>query len=64
MVNQLKQIAPQRRISSISLDPGCAIRDHNRLFPRSGLMLAFWLSLIYLAIWLACMALSLAMDAG
>ncbi len=65
MVNQLKQIAtPQRRISAIFLDPSCIIREHNRLFPRSGLMLAFWLSIIYLLVWLACMALSLAMDAG
>jgi hypothetical protein len=65
MVNQLKQIAaPERRISSIFLDLLRIISEHNRLFPKSGLLLAFWLSLIYLAIWLAGMVLSLATDFG
>jgi len=65
ILDQLKHVAAlERRISSIFLDPRCIIREHNRLFPRSGLMLAFWLSLVYLVIWLACMALSLALDAG
>ncbi len=65
MVNQLKQIAPtERRISSIFLDLCRIIREHNRLFPQSGLLLAFWLSLIYLAIWLSGMVLSLATDLG
>ncbi len=65
MVNQLKQIAsPERRISSIFLDLRSIIREHSRVFPQSGLVLAFWLSLIYLAIWLAGMVLSLATDLG
>ncbi len=65
MVNQLKEIAAtEGRISSIFLDLRRIIREHNRLFPQSGLLLAFWLSLIYLAIWLARMVLSLAMDLG
>ncbi len=65
MVNQLKQIAsPERRISSIFLDLRSIVREHSRLFPQSGLLLAFWLSLIYLAIWLAGMVLSLATGLG
>jgi len=65
MMTQLKQIAgPEQRIYSISLDPRCIIREHSRLFPQSDLMLAFWLSIICLVIWLACMALSLVMDLG
>ncbi len=65
MVNQLKQIgATERRISSIFLDLRRIIREHNRLFPQSDLQLAFWLTLIYLAIWLTGMVLSLATDLG
>ncbi len=65
MVSQLKQnAATERRISSIFLDLRRIIREHSRLFPQSGLLLAFWLSLIYLAIWLAGMVLSLATDLG
>jgi len=65
ILDQLKNVAAlERRISSILLDPRCIIREHNRFFPQSELMLAFWLSIIYLVIWLACMALSLAMDSG
>ncbi len=65
MVNQLKQIAsPERSISSIFLDLRSIIREYGRLFPQSGLLLAFWLSLIYLAIWLAGMVLSLATGLG
>ena len=65
MVSQLMQIvAPERRISANFLDPRLIIREHNRLFPQSGLMLAFWLSIIYLVIWLSGMALGLAMDVG
>jgi len=63
ILDQLKRVAArERRISSILLDPRCIIREHNRFFPQSELMLAFWLSLICLVIWLACMALSLALD--
>lgn len=63
MVNQLKHTAASKRmISAISLNPGRIIREYNRLFPQSGLVLAFWLSLIYLVVWLSSMLLSLAMD--
>ena len=42
MVRQLVEIvAPERRISSSFLDPRLIIREHNRLFPQSELMLAF-----------------------
>jgi hypothetical protein len=62
MISQLKQVPTlERRISSIFFDPRRIIREHNRLFPRSGLMLAFWLSIIYLVVWLTGIALSLAM---
>ena len=65
ILDELRHVAAlERRISSIFLDPRCIIREHNRFFPQSELMLAFWLSIIYLVIWLACMALSLAMDSG
>ena len=65
MVRQLVEIvAPERRISSSLLDPRLIIREHNRLFPQSELMLAFWLSIIHLVICLSGMALSLAMDVG
>ena len=65
MVSQLAEIvAPERRISANFLDPRLIIREHNRLFPQSTLVLAFWLSIIHLVIWLSGMALSLAMDAG
>ena len=65
MVRQLMEIiAPERRISSSFLDPRLIIREHNRLFPQSELMLAFWLSIIHLVIRLSGMALSLAMDVG
>jgi hypothetical protein len=65
MVGQLVQIVtPERRISSSFLNPRLIIREHNRLFPQSELMLAFWLSIIHLVICLSGMALSLAMDIG
>jgi hypothetical protein len=65
MVSQLTKIAnPERRVSANFLDPRLIIREHNRLFPQSTLMLVFWLSIIHLVIWLSGMALSLAMDVG
>jgi len=65
MVSQLmKIVAPERRISSNFLDPRLIVREHNRLFPQSGLMLAFWLSIIHLVVWLSGLVLSLAMDVG
>ncbi len=60
MVNQLKQAAPTEPRISIFLDLRRIISEHNRLFPQSGLMLAFWLSVIILFIWLACAVFSLA----
>jgi hypothetical protein len=47
MANQLKQVAPTERRASIFLDLPWIIREHNRLFPQSGPMLAFWLSVIF-----------------
>lgn len=65
MVSQLtKIVASERRICSNFLDPRTIINEHNRLFPQSELMLAFWLSIIQLVICLSGMALSLAMDVG
>lgn len=65
MVSQLtKIVASERRICSNFLDPRNIINEHNRLFPQSELMLAFWLSIIQLVICLSGMALSLAMDVG
>ena len=65
MVNQLRQIAgTERRISSIFLDLPRVIREYSRLFLKSGLLLAFWVSLIYFAIWLTAMVLCLATDLG
>jgi hypothetical protein len=63
MANRLKQIAPtERRISSNFLKLPRIIREYERLFPRSGPMLAFWLSLEFLLVWLTCMVFSLAMN--
>lgn len=62
MVDQI--VAPEQRISSNFLDPRLIIRGHNRLFPQSDLMLAFWLLIINLDIWLSGIALTLAMDVG
>ena len=59
MVSQLTKI-----VASNFLDPRNIINEHNRLFPQSELMLAFWLSIIQLVICLSGMALSLAMDVG
>jgi len=60
MANQLKHGGPAKRRASIFLDLPWIIGEHNRLFPRSGLMLTFWLSVIFLIVWLACVAFSLA----
>jgi hypothetical protein len=60
MANQLKQVAPTERRASIFLDLPWIIREHNRLFPQSGPMLAFWLSLIFLFVWLTGIVFSLA----
>jgi hypothetical protein len=60
MANRIKRTAPSERRASIFLDLPWIIREHNRLFPRSELMLAFWLSIIFLLVWLTCFVLSLA----
>ena len=61
MANRLRQIAPtKRRISSNLLELPWVIREHERLFPRSEPMLAFWLSVEFLLVWLTCMLFSLA----
>ena len=60
MANQLKQVAPTERRVSIFLDLPWIIREHSRLFPQSGSMLAFGLSVIFLLVWLTCMVFSLA----
>ncbi len=63
MADRLRQIAPtERRISSNFLELRWIIREHERLFPHSEPMLAFWLSLEFLLIWLTCMLFSLAMN--
>ena len=59
MANQLKQVAPGERKTSILLGLPWIIREHSRLFPQSGPMLAFWLSVIFLLVWLSCVAFSL-----
>jgi hypothetical protein len=59
MAHQLKQAAPSERKASALLNLPWIVREHNRSFPRSGPMLAFWLSLIFLVVWLACLAFSL-----
>jgi hypothetical protein len=59
MANQLKQVAPAERKTSVLLGLPWIIREHSRLFPQSGPMLAFWLSVIFLGVWLSCVAFSL-----
>lgn len=63
MANRLRQIVPtERRISYNFQELPRIIREHERLFPRSGTMLAFWLSVEFLLVWLTCMLFSLAMN--
>ena len=59
MANQLRQVAPAERKTSLLLGLPWIIREHNRLFPQSGPMLAFWLSVIFLVVWLTCVVFSL-----
>jgi hypothetical protein len=59
MAKQLKQAAPPRRRASLFLDLHRILREHYRLFPQSGAMLAFWLSVIFLLVWLTCIVFSL-----
>jgi hypothetical protein len=60
LARQLKQAAPTERKVSILLDLPSIIREHHRLFPQSMPMLAFWLSVIFLIVWLASLVFSLA----
>lgn len=60
LAKQLKQVAPTERKVSIFLDLPSIIREHHRLFPQSMPMLAFWLSVIFLIVWLASLVVSLA----
>lgn len=60
MATQLHQVAPGERRGSILLDLPKIIHEHNRRFPRSEPMLAFWLTIIFLLVWLSCLAVSLA----
>ena len=60
LAKQLKQGAPTERKVSIFLDLPSIIREHHRLFPQSMPMLAFWLSVIFLIVWLASLVVSLA----
>ena len=59
MANQLRQVAPAQRKTSIFLALPWILREHSRLFPQSGPMLAFWLSVIFLFVWLTCVVFSL-----
>ena len=59
MANQLKQAAPSERRASIWLDLPRIVREHHRLFPQSGPMLAFWLSVMFLLVWLTGLVFSL-----
>lgn len=60
MAKRLKRVAPTERRASLFLDLPWILREHNRQFPRSEMMLAFWLSIIFLLVWITCLALSLA----
>ena len=59
MANQLRQAAPAERKTSLLLGLPWIIREHSRLFPHSGPMLAFWLSVIFHVVWLTCVVFSL-----
>ena len=59
MANQLRQVVPAERKPSLLLGLPWIIREHSRLFPQSGPMLAFWLSVIFLVVWLTCVVFSL-----
>lgn len=59
MANQLRQATSSGRRASALLNLSSIVREHNRLFPRSGPMLAFWLLVIFLVVWLACLVFSL-----
>jgi len=58
MARQLGQSAPTGRKTSLLLDLPSILREHHRLFPQSGPMLAFWLAVIFLLVWTACSVFS------
>jgi len=63
MANRVRQIArTERRIAFNFLELPGIIREYQRLFPLSEPLLAFWLSLEFLLIWLTCMVFSLAVN--
>ena len=59
MANELKHAGSSDRRVPALLDLPWIVREHNRSFPRSGPMLAFWLSLVFLVVWISCLAVSL-----
>jgi uncharacterized protein involved in cysteine biosynthesis len=58
MADQLKRASSAERKTSVLLNLAGIVREHDRSFPRSELMLAFWLSIIFLVVWLACLVFS------
>ena len=59
MAEQLKRARPGERKAPTFLNLPGVVREYDRAFPRSGLMLAFWLSVIFLVVWVACLVFSL-----
>ena len=59
MAKQLKQAVPSEQRASIWLDLPRIVRQHHQAFPQSGPMLAFWLSVMFLLVWLTCLVFSL-----
>jgi hypothetical protein len=59
MTRQLRQAAPAEPRASIWVALPRIIREHHRAFPQSGPMLAFWLSVMFLFVWLSCFVFSL-----
>lgn len=59
MARQLKQSGAAGPRASLLQGLPAILREHHRSFPQSGPMLAFWLSIIFLIVWLACLATSL-----
>jgi hypothetical protein len=59
MASQLKRASPTEKKAYNFFNLTEIVRGHDRAFPRSGPMLAFWLSVIFLVVWLACLVFSL-----
>jgi len=58
MAGELKRIAPTERRVSFPIDLPGILREHQRAFPQSDAMLAFWLCVMFLLVWLASIAFS------